>query len=146
MVSQVLVLERMEELPALDRSRCPCDRCKDAREAGMSWEERLPLQRMSLCPTCSNKRCPKAMFHENQCTGSNAVGQVGSTEVVDQITHPCCQKCVSLQRDLDSANRRCDELVKKTEMLFGTIEVVNEINRNLESKLAMRDLLDKVDG
>jgi len=34
--------------------------------------------RMSVCPDCGNKRCPKAANHRLwQCSGSNAVGQVG---------------------------------------------------------------------
>jgi hypothetical protein len=37
-----------------------------------------PLNRYTLCPTCGNKRCPKATFHDNQCTGSNEPGQEGS--------------------------------------------------------------------
>jgi len=35
--------------------------------------------RMIVCPTCGNKRCPKAASHENACTGSNEVGQPGSS-------------------------------------------------------------------
>lgn len=31
-----------------------------------------------VCPECGNKRCPKAMFHENECTDSNAMSQPGS--------------------------------------------------------------------
>lgn len=31
-----------------------------------------------VCPRCGNKRCPKATFHENDCTDSNAPGQQGS--------------------------------------------------------------------
>ncbi len=34
--------------------------------------------RMNLCPECGNKRCPKATFHEHDCTGSNEAGQPGS--------------------------------------------------------------------
>lgn len=34
--------------------------------------------RMALCPTCGNKRCPKANDHRNECTGSNEPGQPGS--------------------------------------------------------------------
>jgi len=33
---------------------------------------------MSLCETCGNKRCPKATFHEHECTGSNKPNQKGS--------------------------------------------------------------------
>jgi len=35
-------------------------------------------RRMILCPTCGNKRCPKATDHGNTCTNSNEPGQVGS--------------------------------------------------------------------
>lgn len=35
---------------------------------------------MILCPTCGNKRCPKAEDHRYKCTGSNEPGQVGVTE------------------------------------------------------------------
>ena len=34
--------------------------------------------RMILCETCGNKRCPHATNHELPCTGSNAPGQPGS--------------------------------------------------------------------
>jgi len=33
---------------------------------------------MILCPTCGNKRCPKAGDHNLACTGSNEPGQPGS--------------------------------------------------------------------
>lgn len=35
--------------------------------------------RMVLCPTCGNKRCPRAADHRNECRGSNEPGQAGST-------------------------------------------------------------------
>lgn len=35
--------------------------------------------RMALCPDCGNKRCPKANNCANACTGSNEVGQAGSS-------------------------------------------------------------------
>lgn len=34
---------------------------------------------MVLCPTCGNKRCPKANNHRNTCTNSNEPGQAGSS-------------------------------------------------------------------
>lgn len=34
--------------------------------------------RMFLCPTCGNKRCPKATDHRLDCTDSNEPGQAGS--------------------------------------------------------------------
>lgn len=48
-----------------------CRRCwKDAQDGS--------LARMFLCPTCGNKRCPKATDHRLECTGSNEPGQKGS--------------------------------------------------------------------
>ena len=35
-------------------------------------------RRMCLCPTCGNKRCPRATSHDNACTDSNEPGQPGS--------------------------------------------------------------------
>lgn len=43
--------------------------------------------RMNVCPDCGNKRCPKAANHAVwQCSGSNAVGQVG---VPVEEAEPC---------------------------------------------------------
>lgn len=38
----------------------------------------MMLDRMILCGTCGNKRCPKATDHELECTGSNEPNQQGS--------------------------------------------------------------------
>lgn len=50
---------------------CWCSTC--AQEAGQQF-----VTHMVLCPTCGNKRCPKANDHRNACTGSNEPGQPGS--------------------------------------------------------------------
>jgi hypothetical protein len=55
-------------------SECDCHRCEQER-AGADCFLRI---RMILCPTCGNKRCPKANDHRNECTGSNEPGQPGS--------------------------------------------------------------------
>jgi hypothetical protein len=31
-----------------------------------------------VCPTCGNKRCPRATDHRENCSGSNKPGQEGS--------------------------------------------------------------------
>lgn len=49
---------------------CFCMQC-DVEENGMR-------SRMSLCPDCVNKRCPKATHHNNKCSGINEPGQEGS--------------------------------------------------------------------
>lgn len=35
--------------------------------------------RMIVCPSCGNKRCPKATHHDNPCTNSNEPNQEGSS-------------------------------------------------------------------
>lgn len=41
------------------------------------WGDK-PATMMLVCPTCGNKRCPKASDHELACTNSNEPGQPGS--------------------------------------------------------------------
>jgi len=48
---------------------CHCIRCLGAH----------PRTRMVGCPVCGNKRCPHANDHANTCTGSNEIGQAGSS-------------------------------------------------------------------
>ena len=58
---------------------CQCRRCikeHDIREPSSNLP--LDMTRMILCPTCGNKRCPKASDHRLDCTDSNAAGQPGS--------------------------------------------------------------------
>lgn len=61
---------------AREVAEADCRRCAD----GATTDDGLPLtlSRMFLCPTCGNKRCPKATDHDNACSGSNAPGQPGS--------------------------------------------------------------------
>lgn len=53
---------------------CSCARC----DPGHAFGGTLIASRMSVCPVCGNKRCPKGADHDNTCTGSNARGQKGS--------------------------------------------------------------------
>ena len=55
--------------PAKPMSACWCATCRPVT---------LLDSRMVLCPTCGNKRCPRANDHRNECTGSNEPGQPGS--------------------------------------------------------------------
>lgn len=60
---------------------CPCYRCDEPSWPRITVGDRsFPMGRMSLCPTCGNKRCPGAQDHSNICSGSNAVGQITSSE------------------------------------------------------------------
>jgi len=62
-----------------------CYRCAKSWEDAHCDKEtpffRLTMTRMFACPTCGNKRCPKATDHHLDCTGSNAPGQKGSRYV-----------------------------------------------------------------
>lgn len=54
-----------------------CARCEDEYLSQFTDARRI-MRRMLLCPECGNKRCPKATWHEQACTGSNDTGQEGS--------------------------------------------------------------------
>lgn len=59
--------------------QCWCRRCeRDApvKRADDRWLGR-PM-RFVVCPTCGNKRCPRATDHRLACSGSNLPGQPGS--------------------------------------------------------------------
>lgn len=56
----------------LNSPACWCETCDTTANSGLR-------SRMSLCPDCGNKRCPKATHHDNACTNSNAPGQPGSS-------------------------------------------------------------------
>jgi len=63
--------------PVARELQCWCLTCRPMR-----FEDPYSI-RMALCPTCGNKRCPKANDHRNTCTGntctgSNEPGQPGS--------------------------------------------------------------------
>jgi len=55
--------------PAKPMSACWCAICRPVT---------LLDSRMVLCPTCGNKRCPRANDHRHDCSGSNEPGQSGS--------------------------------------------------------------------
>ena len=58
--------------PVVREPQCWCLTCKPMRIDDPS------SIRMALCPTCGNKRCPKANDYRNQCSNSNEPGQKGS--------------------------------------------------------------------
>jgi hypothetical protein len=55
---------------------CLCYRCW--LELRQTRGQPALRDRMFLCSTCGNKRCPHANDHRNVCTGSNEPGQPGS--------------------------------------------------------------------
>ena len=60
-----------------DNSILCCSTCDEKRQALMPWPAAL-MRTMIVCPECGNKRCPRASYHGNACTGSNDPGQPGS--------------------------------------------------------------------
>lgn len=61
------------------KQRESCGKCYTCLENEVT-EFGIPVvaTRMILCPTCGNKRCPRATDHELACTNSNEPGQPGS--------------------------------------------------------------------
>jgi hypothetical protein len=57
-------------LESIRAGACGCHRC--INERGQM------AMHMVVCPTCGNKRCPKASDHNLACTDSNESGQAGS--------------------------------------------------------------------
>jgi hypothetical protein len=59
---------------------CWCHACDDAFPR---FDDFGPIHgqwrilRFVVCPTCGNKRCPRAAWHRYKCTDSNDVGQSG---------------------------------------------------------------------
>jgi hypothetical protein len=63
-------VQRVLVAPDDAKPDCSCEACRPLTMTDM---------RMVLCETCGNKRCPHATNHRNACTGSNEVGQKGSS-------------------------------------------------------------------
>lgn len=66
----------------LAHTDCWCATCEQKAKEELHAAGKIDLMGMLsswmfLCPDCGNKRCPRATFHENVCTGSNAPGQPG---------------------------------------------------------------------
>ena len=60
-------------------STCDCHRCIKEYDLRHYYRQYpVSLTRMILCPTCGNKRCPKASDRRLDCTNSNERGQPGS--------------------------------------------------------------------
>lgn len=55
---------------------------------------------ISVCPTCGNKRCPRATDHRLSCTDSNEPGQIGSKYGV--YPHPSIELFDFVYKGLDN--------------------------------------------
>ena len=58
--------------------KCICHKCIKVHDIRNEWGFPLSSSMMILCPTCGNKRCPKASDCSLECTNSNETGQPGS--------------------------------------------------------------------
>lgn len=65
-------LSTHEKQAEFARKRCGCHTCYP-----ISYSDPDSIY-MRLCPTCGNKRCPKATNHIHSCTNSNEPNQSGS--------------------------------------------------------------------
>lgn len=62
-------------MPALD---CWCGRCEREVIDALALVGITQWGIFVTCSSCGNKRCPRASWHEYQCTGSNEPGQVAT--------------------------------------------------------------------
>lgn len=60
-----------------DDKACGCYTCVDAALSLLPFPESICFP-FIVCPSCGNKRCPKATHHDNGCTRSNEPGQARS--------------------------------------------------------------------
>lgn len=60
--------------PPAQEARVPLPKCWCRACRPITFDD----MRFVVCPTCGNKRCPKANDHRNTCTDSNEPGQDGS--------------------------------------------------------------------
>lgn len=56
---------------------CGCWTCVTEHMSKLPIPDRYCMP-FIVCPTCGNKRCPKATHHDQACTGSNDPLQPGS--------------------------------------------------------------------
>jgi Zn finger protein HypA/HybF involved in hydrogenase expression len=57
--------------------KCWCYNClKEIKDPDTGWP--VTTSRFIVCPSCGNKRCPRATDHGLECTNSNEPGQAGS--------------------------------------------------------------------
>lgn len=72
-------------MKGVDPPTCECSTCFDAWVVSTDFSQfdfalQLGIRSVFIvCPTCGNKRCPKATLHSLECTGSNSPGQKGSS-------------------------------------------------------------------
>jgi hypothetical protein len=120
--------------PDGESAPCNCEACKPN-----TWDD----QRMILCATCGNKRCPHATDHRNACTNSNEPGQVGSSygptpiQIAGQVRDAALEEAAGL---LDGKRQKIAGHLEKwsdssgrTESIIGAIASLSEGIRAIKS-------------
>ena len=89
---------------------CPCRYCLEKRDLakGLLFPSRMPL-----CPTCGNKRCPKANNHTFPCSGSNEPGQTGSVfTTAYPMEHPITPPPSLIEKWYADADSASEDVIK----------------------------------
>jgi hypothetical protein len=97
--------------PAYPAGECDCGAAQEPSaccHACFKASGAMLMTRIILCPSCGNKRCPKASNHRLECTDSNESGQAGSVytaaqpaqEPVGYVYSEAGVKHGAIQRDL----------------------------------------------
>ena len=94
----------MTQSPSLN---CWCTTCRPPDPADPS------SMRLALCPSCGNKRCPRAHNHTLACTNSNAPGQPGSSWEHVRPIHETAACAPRLAGEQTAADRELLELAAK---------------------------------
>lgn len=61
----------------MKKYNCWCYNCLDELQDPVTMLP-LTMNMFIVCPSCGNKRCPRATWHGLECTNSNEPGQEGS--------------------------------------------------------------------
>lgn len=67
---------------------------------------------MIVCPNCRNKRCPRATFHLNSCTGSNEPGQPGSRYGIGSYRQTFAEQFNSCYEKFNNLKKAIEKIVK----------------------------------
>jgi hypothetical protein len=77
--------DNMTDREMMQQAECWCHKCNENKLVN---NIQFSMTRMILCPTCGNKRCPKASDHRLVCTESNDPNQQGSIYTTPPAAQP----------------------------------------------------------